>query len=43
MIIPGHFVQEEAGMRLAHEWLQPVVGEEMKITFVAAGDLFSYL
>ena len=43
MIIPGHFVQEEAGMRLAHEWLQPVVGEEMKITFVAAGDLVSYL
>lgn len=42
MIIPGHFVQEEAGMRWAHEWLRPLVGEELPITFVAAGDLFNY-
>ena len=43
MIMPGHFVSEEAGMRLAYQWLQPVVGDELKITFVAAGDLYSYM
>lgn len=43
MIIPGHFVQEEAGMRWAPEWLRPLVGDELPITFAAAGDLFSYM
>lgn len=43
MIIPGHFVQEEAGMRWAPEWLRPLVGDTFPITFEAAGDLFSYL
>lgn len=43
MIIPGHFVQEEAGMRWAHEWLRPIVGEDMPMSFFSAGDLFSYM
>jgi len=43
MIIPGHFVQEEAGMRWAPEWLRPIVGDELPITFVSAGDLFQYM
>lgn len=43
MIIPGHFVQEEAGMRWAHEWLRPIVGDELAITFVSAGDMFKYM
>lgn len=43
MIIPGHFVQEEAGMRWAHEWVRPLVDPELPITFAAAGDMFRYL
>jgi len=42
MIIPGHFVQEEAGMSLAVEWLSPLVGEELPISFAPAGDMYSY-
>lgn len=42
MIIPGHFVQEEAGMRHAEEYLRPLVGDELPITFVEAGDLYTY-
>ena len=43
MIMPGHFIQEEAGMRWAQEWLRPLVGDDLNITFVAAGDMFSYM
>lgn len=43
MILPGHFIQEEAGMRWAVEWLRPIVGEELEITFIPAGDMFSYM
>jgi putative NIF3 family GTP cyclohydrolase 1 type 2 len=43
MILPGHFVQEEAGMRWAVEWLRPLVGDELPITFVSAGDMFQYM
>ena len=43
MILPGHFVSEEAGMRWAVEWLRPIVGDELPLTFVAAGDMFSYM
>ena len=43
MIIPGHFVQEEAGMRWAHEWLRPLVDADLPISFEAAGDMFRYL
>jgi putative NIF3 family GTP cyclohydrolase 1 type 2 len=42
MILPGHFIQEEAGMRWAVEWLRPIVGEGLPITFVSAGDMFRY-
>ncbi|MEE4193867.1 MAG: Nif3-like dinuclear metal center hexameric protein [Anaerolineae bacterium] len=43
MILPGHFIQEEAGMRWAEEWLRPIIGEELAVTFVSAGDMFQYL
>jgi putative NIF3 family GTP cyclohydrolase 1 type 2 len=43
MIIPGHFVQEEAGMRWAVEWLRPIVGGTLPVTFVSAGDMFDYM
>ncbi|MBQ1476948.1 MAG: Nif3-like dinuclear metal center hexameric protein [Erysipelotrichaceae bacterium] len=43
MIVPGHFVQEEAGMALAEEWLRPVVGDDdLPITFFPAGDMWKY-
>lgn len=43
MIVPGHFVQEEAGMRLAEEWLRPVVGDDgLPISFFPAGDMWKY-
>lgn len=42
MIIPGHFIQEEAGMRWAGEWLRPLVPADLPITFVSAGDMFRY-
>ncbi len=43
MIVPGHFVQEEAGMRLAAEWLRPVVGDDsLPIRFFSAGDMWQY-
>lgn len=42
MIVPGHFVQEEAGMRWAVEWLRPIVGEALPMTFVSAGDMWNY-
>jgi len=43
MIIPGHFIQEEAGMRWAVEWLRPIAGDGLPITFVSAGDMFNYM
>jgi len=43
MIIPGHFIQEEAGMRWAVEWLRPIVGDKLPMTFVSAGDMFHYM
>ena len=44
MILPGHFVQEEAGVRWAGDWLiRPVTGDELPITFIPAGDMFSYM
>ena len=43
MILPGHFIQEEAGMRWAEAWLRPLVGDELPITFVSAGDMFQYM
>ncbi len=43
MILPGHFVQEEAGMRWATEWLRPIVGNDLTIQFISAGDMFKYL
>jgi len=43
MILPGHFVLEEAGLRWAVEWLRPLVHAELPITFMSAGDLFRYL
>lgn len=43
MIIPGHFVQEEAGMRWAVAWLQPIVGDELPMTFVSAKDMYQYM
>jgi putative NIF3 family GTP cyclohydrolase 1 type 2 len=43
MILPGHFKQEEAGMRWAELWLRPLVGEALPISFVSAGELFHYL
>jgi putative NIF3 family GTP cyclohydrolase 1 type 2 len=42
MIIPGHFIQEEAGMRWAEEWLRPLVPPDLSITFVSAGEMFRY-
>jgi hypothetical protein len=42
MIIPGHFIQEEAGMRWAGEWLRPLVPADLPISFVSAGDMFHY-
>jgi putative NIF3 family GTP cyclohydrolase 1 type 2 len=42
MIIPGHFIQEEAGMRWAEEWLRPLAPSNLPITFVSAGDMFRY-
>lgn len=42
MILPGHFIQEEAGMRCAVEWLCPILGDELPISFVSAGDMFRY-
>lgn len=42
MIIPGHFIQEEAGMRWAVEWLRPLVPADLPISFVSAGDMFHY-
>lgn len=43
MILPGHLVQEEAGMRWAVEWLRPIVGDEISIKFIPAGDMFNYM
>ncbi|MDD2458615.1 MAG: hypothetical protein PHQ83_08945 [Eubacteriales bacterium] len=43
MILPGHFLLEEAGLRWAAEWLRLLVSAELPITFISAGDLFRYL
>ena len=43
MIVPGHFVSEEAGMALAEEWLRPVIGDDdLPISFFPAGDMWKY-
>ena len=43
LIAPGHFVQEEAGMRWAEEWLRPLLGgADLPITFVPTGDIWNY-
>lgn len=43
MILPGHFLLEEAGLRWAVEWLRPLVRADLPITFISVGDLFRYL
>ena len=44
MIVPGHFVSEEAGMRLAEEWLRPIVNDDsLPIAFFPAGDMWKYM
>ena len=44
MIVPGHFVQEEAGMRWAEEWLRPIVNDSsLPISFFPAGDMWKYM
>ncbi len=44
MIVPGHFVQEEAGMRWAVEWLRPLVKDDsLPISFFSAGDMWQYM
>lgn len=42
MILPGHFVQEEAGMRWAVEWLEPIVKGAVSITYLSSGEIYSY-
>ncbi len=43
MIVPGHFVSEEAGMRLAAEWLKPLLKDDsLPISFYPMGDMWQY-
>ena len=37
----GHFNWEELGMRYAREWLQPLVGSTLKVTYVPSGDMYN--
>lgn len=43
LILPGHFIQEEAGMRWAEVWLRPIVGDDLPITFISAGEMFKHM
>jgi len=42
LIVLGHANSEEAGMRWLVDWLRPLV-PDVEITFIPAGDPFSYL
>lgn len=43
LIVPGHFILEEAGVRWTQEWLQPLVGDQVRISFMSAAHLFDTL
>ncbi len=40
-IFAGHFSFEELGMRRAVDWLRPLVGPDLKVESIPAGDLFT--
>jgi putative NIF3 family GTP cyclohydrolase 1 type 2 len=40
-VFAGHFSFEELGMRRATEWLRPLVGPDMRLESIPAGDLFT--
>ncbi len=42
LILPGHFIQEEAGIKWAVKWLKPIIGDSIPMTFVQSGELFDY-
>ena len=42
VITLGHFNWEELGMRYALEWVQPLVGDILKVTYVPSGDMYDY-
>ncbi len=39
----GHFNTEEIGMRYCLEWLPEALGDDVPITYVQSGDLFTYI
>ena len=41
-ILLGHFNWEELGMRYARDWLQPLVGNALNVTYVPSGDMYDY-
>lgn len=43
MISIGHFNWEELGMRYMQEWLQELIGKELKVTYVPSGDMYQYI
>lgn len=43
MISIGHFNWEELGMKYMQEWLQKLVGNSLKVTYVPSGDMYQYV
>jgi len=43
MISIGHFNWEELGMRFTREWLQELLGPELKVTYVHSEDMYQYI
>ena len=42
MISLGHFNWEELGMKYAKDWISELVGDELRVTYVPAGDMYRY-
>ena len=43
IIAPGHFNVEEPGMRYMEKWLPGLLSDDLKVTFVQAGDMYTFL
>lgn len=43
ILAPGHFNIEEPGMKYMEKWLPEAINEDIKITYVQAGDMYKFL
>jgi len=43
ILAPGHFNIEEPGMKYMENWLPQLLDNQIKVTFIQAGDMYSFI